>query len=41
MPYLLDPKNDYAFKRLFAEAPDLLVVIAFRALTGGAADERT
>ncbi|EXJ09031.1 Rpn family recombination-promoting nuclease/putative transposase [Nitrincola nitratireducens] len=22
---LLDPRNDYVFKRIFAEAPDLLV----------------
>ena len=27
MPDLLDPKNDYVFKRLFAEAPDLLVAL--------------
>lgn len=25
MSDLLDPTNDYVFKRLFAEAPDLLV----------------
>tara|TARA_R110001599_G_scaffold60939_2_gene169239 strand:- start:1164 stop:1382 length:219 start_codon:yes stop_codon:yes gene_type:complete len=25
MSELLDPTNDYVFKRLFAEAPDLLV----------------
>lgn len=24
---LLDPKNDYVFKRLFAEAPDLLLAL--------------
>ncbi|WP_295608452.1 PD-(D/E)XK nuclease family transposase, partial [uncultured Lamprocystis sp.] len=24
---LLDPKNDYVFKRLFADAPDLLVAL--------------
>ncbi|EIC20501.1 hypothetical protein Thi970DRAFT_04139 [Thiorhodovibrio frisius] len=27
MPTLLDPTNDYVFKRLFVEAPDLLVVL--------------
>jgi predicted transposase/invertase (TIGR01784 family) len=27
MPALLDPTNDYVFKRLFAEAPDLLVAL--------------
>lgn len=27
MPDLLDPRNDYVFKRLFAEAPDLLVAL--------------
>jgi len=24
-PILLDPKNDYVFKRLFTQAPELLV----------------
>ncbi len=27
MSELLDPKNDYVFKRLFAEAPELLVCL--------------
>jgi predicted transposase/invertase (TIGR01784 family) len=27
MANLLDPKNDYVFKRVFAEAPDLLVAL--------------
>lgn len=27
MTSLLDPKNDYVFKRLFAEAPDLLLAL--------------
>ncbi len=27
MPNLLDPKNDYVFKRLFADAPDLLMAL--------------
>ena len=27
MPDLLDPKNDYVFKRLFADAPDLLLAL--------------
>lgn len=27
MPTLLDPTNDYVFKRLFVEAPNLLVAL--------------
>jgi len=27
MPTLLDPKNDYVFKRLFADEPDLLIAL--------------
>ncbi|EIC20499.1 hypothetical protein [Thiorhodovibrio frisius] len=27
MPTLLDPTNDYVFKRLFVEAPDLLIAL--------------
>lgn len=27
MPTLLDPKNDYVFKRLFADEPELLIAL--------------